>query len=796
MKELYVFDLDNTLTDSRTALTHETAELLKALLAKSRVAVISGATFSQFEKQLLATLKTIGLPGDLLSRLYILPTSGAELFTYDRDWKKQYSEGLSDADRAMVRAAFAHALGTALSKKLLDDRGSQITFSGLGKDAPLDQKAVWDFDQKKRKALVSSVAPSLSDFELRIGGTTSIDVTKKGIDKAFGVERLLAHLKLPVSAAAFVGDALYEGGNDEAVKKAGIETIASKGPEDTRRIIQEFLGVSAGISAGSGAQSAVAKTVDVKSISFSRPPVAFFCAEYALDDETLSYAGGLGVLAGDMLLEYADEGLPFAAIGMWYGPSKSARGADAYATVIAGGKPLVVEVPYEGSAIKAQIKARLFGKSAWLLLLDTDIEENDEATRRILSRIYDTDFYIRMKQDYLLGAGGVRLLSALGITPSVYHLNEGHAAFAAFELVAQAVSKHPDLGLAGAMAKVGAQLVATKHTILAEAGAKVEQADFERFFGSYLRSRGVSADAMFEVGTTPDAKVFSATRFLLKTAKRQNAVSVLHAKFEKEVHPQSVLVPVTNGVHRKRWQAEGFVDRDAQKLSDDEIWKEKKALRRRLVEFTNAKAGSSLDPEVCTVVWARRFVAYKRPELLFSDLERLSRITSGGKPMQFILSGKVYHSDTTGQATLDRIRALANDPQWKGRIAYVPDYSVSVSRELVRGADIWLNTPFRGKEACGTSGMKAGLNGALQMSISDGWIEEADWTGKGWILPEENTASAIYDFLEKEAAPIFYERPIDGAPTEWVKRMRATMEVIEKDFTAKRMIADYAAKLY
>ncbi|HEY4500215.1 MAG TPA: alpha-glucan family phosphorylase [Candidatus Paceibacterota bacterium] len=759
MPKLIVFDLDNTLTESRMPIEEKTASLLRELLGQTKVAVISGAAFWQFKTELLKPL--MGTDREL-GNLYILTTSGAELWIYARGkWRRVYIDKLSERNKKCVRRALMSVLGIEEKElePLLDDRDSGMTYSALGRDAPPDLKKPWDPDQKKRKVLVEKLSPLLSDLELKIGGTTSIDFTNNGIDKAYGVNKIVEYTKISKDSVVFIGDALFAGGNDNPVQNDDVPIIKTKDPENTREIMINLLRAP--------------ETIEANSISYEQKPVAFFCAEYALDDNSLRFAGGLGVLAADYLYEARDADLSVIALGLWY----KNQSTEKYSLVTENGKPLVIEIPFERGAIICHVRARRFGK-IWLLLIETD----DDA----LSAPYSLDEYIWIKQDLVLGQGGAKLLKTLGIQPRVYHLNEGHSAFVAFELIAQTAGKRKDKNIKKAAREVEKYIVATKHTIL-KAGAKIYPLDFMNYFGSYCDSLGISAKKMFDLGTDSEVKVFSGTHFLLNVAKRKNAVSALHAKFEKNLHPKSKLIAITNGIYRDRWLAREWLGKT---LSRD-IWKIKSKLRGDLVEYTNKTTGSNLDPKTCTVVWARRFAAYKRPEVLINDLERLKKIAGGICPVQFIISGKVYLDEPTSQKTLERIILLASTTEWKNKIAYLPDYSISVAHKLTQGADIWLNTPRRGKEACGTSGMKAGLNGVLQMTVSDGWVGEVDWKNIGWILPEQDTAIAMYDLLEKEIAPMFYNKR-----EEWEKRMQKTMSIIEEKFTTRRMLREYIKKLY
>ncbi len=528
-------------------------------------------------------------------------------------------------------------------------------------------------------------------------------------------------------------------------------------------------------------------------------PVVFFCAEYALGEDSSMYAGGLGVLAGDFVLEAADEGLPFVAIGLKYKGSMATECIKDFSVIERAGKPVLTDAPYGEETVRARVWARRFGKSAYLLLLDTDISENSPENKAITNRLYDSNPNIQTKQEILLGIGGVRILSKLGITPSAYHLNEGHTAFAAFELLMQKITANKTKDIKTAVASIKEKIAATKHTIFSLSGLSVSEEKFGALVGPYCQANGISANDIFKLGENKNiAKIFSTTQFLLNCAQRQNGVSILHTVFEKLAHPDSILFPITNGVFVKRWQADAWRInlKDKTQLTDETIWQIKRDLREGLVNFVAAKTGVTLDADACTIVWSRRFARYKRPELLFSDLARLERICFGHSKAQFIISGQAHESDTAGLKTIEKIKTIIKNPVFNNKIVYLEDYSTTVAKELVLGADVWLNTPERGFEACGTSGMKAGLNGAIQVSTSDGWIDEVNWSNIGFILPGDDTATAIYDTVEKEIIPLFYKRGTEGLPSEWVKRMRATQKIVASSFTAGRMLHDYLKKSY
>ena len=273
-------------------------------------------------------------------------------------------------------------------------------------------------------------------------------------------------------------------------------------------------------------------------------------------------------------------------------------------------------------------------------------------------------------------------------------------------------------------------------------------------------------------------------------------MSAIHVAQELEDHPNSQLITITNGVFRGRWAAKNWGD-DPLNLSDSDFWERHCFNRRKLFELIQEQTGDKLDPDVLTLVWSRRMAAYKRPDLLVSDLDRLVKLAHHEtRPVQFVVSGRANPADTVGVELMNRVIAAARQPNLAEHFAYLPRYNPLSAKLLVRGADLWLNTPIRGYEACGTSGMKASMNGAVQFSTSDGWIDEVKIAPIGWRLPVERPARELYDRLEEDIAPEYYDRGADGLPHAWIKRMRANMELVLKQFTAKRMLNDYYAKLY
>lgn len=542
----------------------------------------------------------------------------------------------------------------------------------------------------------------------------------------------------------------------------------------------------------------------------AQPLVAYFSAEYAISDVLPTYAGGLGVLAGDLVRQAGDDAWDLVAFGPAYRHNVAVKTdhttpleqqlSDHGFRLLTGrdGKELVVKVELAEQDTAVRVWERKFG-TARLLLLDTDFAPNSAISRNLMANLYDPDLRTRLEQQFLLAMGAVAVMKEMDLSPDVYHLNEGHMAWVILALLLEKVKerKDPELTFAKALEQVRELVVATKHTILPGAGDFAELMVLQELFGKIMQKHGFSAEELFEAGRMPEApETFSTTRLLLATARVSNGVSAMHCVAERAVHPHSQLIPVTNGVYAPRWQHHNLAER-GRDAGDAELWRMHEENRAGMISHLNGLLGTQLDPQRLTAVWARRFAAYKRPTLILSDLERLSRLLNSDKrPMQIIISGNANESDVEGLEALEKITAAVQHSELNGRLAYLPHYVTETTKWLAGGADLWLNTPVRGMEACGTSGMKASLNGALQFSTSDGWFDEVDGTKIGWILPEMEAEKVLYDVLEGEVAPLFYERGADGMPGGWVKKLRAAIELMEKQFTAHRMLDNYYSKLY
>ncbi|BAF72231.1 alpha-glucan family phosphorylase [Sulfurovum sp. NBC37-1] len=595
-------------------------------------------------------------------------------------------------------------------------------------------------------------------------------------------------------------------------------------------------------------------------------PIAYFCAEYGLHHSVPIYSGGLGFLAGDILKESSDMGLPMVGIGFMYaqGYVRQVIGSDGWQngsneTIDKDSAPIervldhdgnhfTIQVPFIDPPVYTSVWKINVGRVT-LYLLDTDVEQNDPWDRGISSHLYVPDMNQRLRQQIVLGIGGYRVLEELGIKYSILHLNEGHPAFALFERVRSFIEDEK-MSLDEAVEKVKETSVFTTHTPL-QAATDVYSFDMmSNYFRDYWQKLGLSKEQFFSFGSNPDAPNdgFNMTVLGLKMCHQRNAVSKKHSEVTKEIWKNVFAmdtkenVPieyVTNGVHIPTWlsdeltrtydkvlgeQWQHLEDEEAvwsrvEEIDEEKIWDMHYANKVRLVNFVRERVrqkwanegidplvamaeGVMLDPDVLTIGFARRMTSYKRPNLILHDLEKLEKIVIDcDRPVQIIFTGKAHPSDNPGKKMIQNIFKVAQNPRFKGRIAFIEDYGEEVAKYLVRGVDVWLNNPQIPMEACGTSGMKASLNGTLHFSGLDGWWPEAYNGENGWKIGKEisddaRDAQDIYDILENEIVPLFYNIDNEAFPKEWVKKMKKAMMSISPQFSARRMMKDYLDKFY
>jgi starch phosphorylase len=600
-------------------------------------------------------------------------------------------------------------------------------------------------------------------------------------------------------------------------------------------------------------------------------PVAYFSAEFGLHESIPIYSGGLGILAGDHLKSASDLGIPLVGIGLYYDQGYFRQRLDRdgwqreeYIDVddqllpiepaTHAGVPITVDIETRTGRIVARVWRIAVGRNT-LLLLDSNIDGNSPEDRELTARLYGGDQRIRIRQELLLGIGGVRALAALGISPGVVHLNEGHSAFASLELVRRRMETE-GTGVDEAMRRVASQVVFTTHTPVPAGHDRFAIDLVEEHLGPLRDAIGLSREeflALGRVNAHDDAETFCMTVLALKAGHRANAVSSLHGHVSramwKPLYPGSreERVPIghiTNGVHVRTWLAPQmrlvydrhlgarWAERSSdslweaiEQIDDGELWETHQTLktglihdvRRRIFEqaerrgeaaATVAQLRRVLSPDALTIGFARRFATYKRAGLLFQDLETLGVLLNHPQmPVQLIFAGKAHPLDGPGKAVLQQVARLTRDPRFLGKIVFIEDYDIDVGRHLVQGVDVWLNNPRRPHEACGTSGQKVILNGGLNLSVLDGWWAEAYDGLNGFAIGRGAThsstevhdardADALLTTLRSEVVPMYYERDRDGLPREWIGRMKRAIRTLGWRFSADRMVMDYVLKAY
>jgi starch phosphorylase len=594
--------------------------------------------------------------------------------------------------------------------------------------------------------------------------------------------------------------------------------------------------------------------------------VAYFSPEFGIAESMPQYSGGLGVLAGDHLKSSSGLGLPLVGVGLFYRRGyfhqglavdgwQRERNADLDADLIGLSRcDVVVEVDTGDGPIRAQVWRAQVGRIP-LFMLDSDIDDNDPAARAVTDELYGGDTEHRLRQEILLGMGGVRALDLLGRSPSgplggiaapnVFHTNEGHAGFLGLERVRRRILDD-GLSFPEAIEAVRAGTVFTTHTPVPAGIDRFPRELMERHFKGWADDCDVRFDDLMALGHNPgdppDAP-FNMAVMGLRLAGASNGVSRLHGEVSRRMFSglwpgvpaeEAPIGSITNGVHAHSWVspeirsllnrhvgadwAREHAERWARidDASDAELWDARNIARRRLVGFVRRRLGASdiLDPGVLTIGFARRFATYKRATLLLSQPERLTELLlSADRPVQLVFAGKAHPKDDAGKAMIREVVAMATRRELRHRMVFVPDYDIGVARALCQGSDLWLNTPLRPMEASGTSGMKAALNGALNCSVLDGWWAECYDGRNGWAVPsavsdeedvenkgsrrDEVEASALFDLLEREIVPLFYDRRDNASPpSAWLARVRASLRSLGWFVPSSRMVRDYTTKLY
>ncbi len=598
---------------------------------------------------------------------------------------------------------------------------------------------------------------------------------------------------------------------------------------------------------------------------------AYLSMEFGLHESLPIYAGGLGVLSGDHSKEASDLGLPFVGVGFIYQqgyfrqhitedgwqeaywdnldaadlPVKPAKTPD--------GEDVVVSVDLPGRTVHIRVWEMRVGRAP-LFLMDTNLESNSPADRDLTARLYSSDLDVRITQEIVLGIGGVRALRAMNIHPKVWHMNEGHSAFIILERIAELV--HEGKSFEDAAAEVRASTVFTTHTPVPAGNEAFPQWLMDKYFPQYWNRMGLDRDSFMALAKLDQVwgSSFSMPTLAIRFSAYHNAVSELHGAVSREmwqflwpgVKVEEVPIgSITNGVHTGSWLARRMrilFDRSlgsdwyehlddpetwASLLSipDEDLWSVHRHLKRRLQIFMNDRtraqwtttrihpvqiiaAGALMDPNVLTIGFARRFATYKRAGLLFRDIDRLLKLVNRpDMPVQFVFAGKAHPADDPGKKVIQDLYRIIKRAEFAGRLMFIEDYDQNIARHMIQGVDVWLNTPRRPHEACGTSGQKAAVNGVLNCSILDGWWPEGYNGENGWAIGGENhhaseeeqdaaDSESLFELLENEIVPLFYKRDERELPREWIRKMKESIATLAPVFSTRRMVKDYTNQMY
>lgn len=532
-------------------------------------------------------------------------------------------------------------------------------------------------------------------------------------------------------------------------------------------------------------------------------PIVYFCAEYAIDDTLPLYAGGLGILAGDIIREAAEQNIPFVAVGLFYhqgylshdlypegismkssGPTNPAE-TNLVPVVDKQNNRIIISLPIQDTLVYAQAWSLTIG-SVRLYLLDTNVAQNDESNKQITNQLYPSSRELRLKQEMILGLGGLRLIEALDISPLGYHLNEGHSALLTIEIARHEMKKHKRT-FTEELNNTKQHIFFTNHTLVPGGNHTFSAELIEVLLSGFAKELQVSINEIIKLGLITGSSIFSMPLLALRMAGKINAVSKLHAKKAQEVWKEYPMIPITNGIHIKTW--------DLIKNKEN-MWEKHQSNKRALLEYIHKVTGETWDENTLLLGWARRIVEYKRPLALFENLQKFKELAnSSDKPIKVVIAGLAHANDSRGQAILEQLHKIITQ-DLKGTVVYLPDYKMESAKLLVSGCDIWLNTPVVGFEACGTSGMKAALNGVLPCSTEDGWVAEANLYDVGWMLQNENLSDEILSVLQEQIVPLYYNRDSNAIPQKWVTMMQNAREMTLNQFSTTTMFRKYIEEFY
>lgn len=514
--------------------------------------------------------------------------------------------------------------------------------------------------------------------------------------------------------------------------------------------------------------------------------IAYFCAEFALVNDMPSYAGGLGILAGDYMLEAADQKFPITGVSLYYQRGQNSKKDTDISPKKFGlrlvkinwRENLIVAIPIENRIVFAQVWQWRKKKNS-VYFLDTNIQENSEQDRLITEQLYAEDRDVRLKQELVLGIGGVRLLEKLNISPDLYHLNEGHSAFLCLELIGEEIQE--GLSFEQAAELVKKKIVFTNHTLVLEGQELFAFEALTRVTEKLCKDLCINISDFIKKGLSKETDtLFSMTTLALNMASLTNAVSKIHGEKARELWPDWPIIHITNGIYIPRWD----------KINGGNIVRKHRKNEEKLLKLIKDVHGDKWNQEALLVGWSRRFVPYKRPLALLEDVDKLKKIAEHFKgKIHIVYSAPLSENDVNRNEFLDKLYTLMNG-ELKGIITFIPNYGIEVAQTLVAGCDVWLNTPIVGREACGTSGMKAALNGTITLSTNDGWIAEIPANHFGWIADSEKITESLLEILEKSILPQY------EYVTTWKVFMKNSRELILNNFSTKRMLSEYIKKLY
>jgi starch phosphorylase len=600
-------------------------------------------------------------------------------------------------------------------------------------------------------------------------------------------------------------------------------------------------------------------------------PIAYFSTEFGLHEALPFYAGGLGILSGDFLKEASDLGFPLVAIGFLYteGYFKQRITEDGWQEAIytslqfsdmpchpvldRDGDPLLVEAVLPGRVVKLRIWKVQVGRVP-LYLLDSNVEGNTSADQTLTCRLYTSDLELRISQEIVLGIAGVRAIRHLGYNPAVWHLNEGHSAFMAFERLRELISSGKTVD--AAIDEIRSCTAFTTHTPVPAGNDEFPLWMIDKYFSELWPQLGMDRERFIDLARQqqPWGEVFSMTLLAMKISGRLNGVSELHGRVARKMwsflwpeleEDKIPITHITNGIHTGSWLSrrmkllfdqyfdpdwEDRLDdpeiwRSVEKIPDQELWSVRRHEKRKLVAYMRERArnpwrrekvhpiqvvasGVLLDPYALTIGFARRFATYKRANLVLRDPVRLiSLVNQSGRPVQIIFAGKAHPADEPGKRLIQEVYRSVKNAKYGGRLVFLEDYDINLARYLVQGVDVWLNTPRRPKEASGTSGQKAALNGVLNFSVLDGWWREGYNQNNGWPIGDEQEledegardeadAASLYDTLENKIIPLYYDRAADDIPYEWLGRVKDSISTLAPTFSMRRMLKEYADEIY